>query len=146
MLDRYKIFLGGTCSDSAWRDELTKDLDDAEIDYFDPMTQIWDSHARAIENIEKIACRVHVYNITPKMKGFYSIAEVVDRSNKYPKDTILSIQYLDGNKTFENHDLETLLMVCEMVARNGAVVFIDDFDGMVDYIKDMYMERISTTL
>ena len=33
-----KVFLGGTCNDSLWREELIKKL---EIDYFNPVVDDW---------------------------------------------------------------------------------------------------------
>ena len=35
-----KVFLGGTCNGSSWRDELIKDL---KIDYFQPCAERLDS-------------------------------------------------------------------------------------------------------
>ena len=33
-----KVFLGGTCNESLWRDKLIKKL---EIDYFNPIVKDW---------------------------------------------------------------------------------------------------------
>ncbi len=33
-----KVFLGGTCNESTWRDRVIKDL---KIDYFNPVVEDW---------------------------------------------------------------------------------------------------------
>ena len=41
-----KVFLGGTCNGSNWREELIKELD---IDYFNPVIENWDDKAQVNE-------------------------------------------------------------------------------------------------
>ena len=53
------------------------------------------------------------------MKGVYSIAEVVDDSNKRPKSTVFTVLY-DG---FDKGECKSLLMVETMVSNNGGNVF-----------------------
>ena len=36
-----KIFLGGTCNESTWREKLIPLLEDRDIDYFNPVVSNW---------------------------------------------------------------------------------------------------------
>ena len=56
------------------------------------------------------------------MTGVYSIAEVVDDSNKRPSKTILCILD-DYDGKFNVHQFKSLKMVASMVERNDANVF-----------------------
>lgn len=83
-----KVFLGGTCNESTWRNRIIVMLD---IDYFDPVVDDWTVDCMKRELQERKLCDFCLYTITPKMTGVYSIAEVVDDSNKRPDKTILVI-------------------------------------------------------
>ena len=61
-----KVFLGGTCNESAWRDKLIKKL---KIDYFNPVVDDWNEEAFQRELIEKEECDFLLFVITPKMTG-----------------------------------------------------------------------------
>jgi len=74
-----KIFLGGTCADSTWRDNLIPLLDNGKIDYFNPVVEDWTEKAQEEEERQKWEeCDVHLYLITPEMKGFFSLIEIMD--------------------------------------------------------------------
>ena len=66
-----KVFLGGTCNNTTWRDELIKKL---KIDYFNPVVDDWNEEAYRRELQEREICDFCLYTITPKMTGVYSIA------------------------------------------------------------------------
>ena len=93
-----KVFLGGTCNESTWRDKLIKML---EIDYFNPVVDDWTEECYQEELRQREICDYCLYVITPRMTGVYSIAEVVDDSNKRPEKTIFCIL---------NHDLSDYKM------------------------------------
>ena len=48
-----KIFLGGTCAETKWRDELMPLLDRFSINYFNPVVEDWTPECQAIEEDEK---------------------------------------------------------------------------------------------
>ena len=110
-----KVFLGGTCAGSTWRDELIPQL---KIDYFNPVVADWTPECRAEEIRQRETCDYVLYTITSQMQGIYSIAEVVDDSNKRPTNTILCL-LMDGFGAQQAHSLYAL---ANMVARNGAFV------------------------
>lgn len=83
-----KVFLGGTCNESKWRDELIPML---KIDYFNPVVDDWTEECYQEELRQREICDYCLYVITPRMTGVYSIAEVVDDSNKRPDKTILCV-------------------------------------------------------
>ena len=114
-----KVFLGGTCNDSTWRDELIKKL---KVDYFNPVVDDWTKEAQEEEIKQRKECDFVLYVLTPKMKGVYSIAEVVDDSNKRPKKTIFCLLQKDGDKKFETHELMSFKMLIKMIEENGATV------------------------
>ena len=92
-----KVFLGGTCNNSTWRDELIPKLN---IDYFNPVVADWTPECQDEEIKQRQECDICLYVITPKMVGTYSIAEVADDSNKRPEKTVFYFQESDGTDTF----------------------------------------------
>ena len=73
-----KWFLGGTCAETTWRNELMPLLDAKGIEYFNPVVDDWTPECQAIEEQQKNEiCGVHCYVITPEMQGVYSIAEII---------------------------------------------------------------------
>lgn len=118
-----RVFLGGTCNSSRWRNQMMIYLRDAKIDYFNPVVDDWNDSAQAMEIKEREMCDFCLYTITPKMTGVYAIAEAVDDSNKRPKKTIFIIIKYDGMEVFDDRQLRSLNMVAKMVKRNGGQVF-----------------------
>lgn len=114
-----KVFLGGTCNGSAWRADLIKMLD---IDYFNPVVEDWTPDCQEEELKQREECDFCLYVITPKMTGVYSIAEVVDDSNKRPGKTIFCFTDFDGLYFSEAQD-KSLYATAELIKKNGAVCF-----------------------
>lgn len=114
-----KVFLGGTCNGSTWREKVIPNL---KIDYFNPVVPIWDKNAQLNEIKEKNSSDILLFVITPLMIGVYAIAEVVDASNKNPKKTILCILDDDGKK-WTKSQRDSLSAVEDLVQSNGAFVF-----------------------
>ena len=127
-----KVFLGGTCNDSAWRDKIIPQLN---IDYFNPVVDDWDDAAYLRELEERKTCDFVLYTITAKMTGVYSIAEVVDDSNKRPEKTILVVSVHDG--FFDDKTLHSLKAVEKMVELNGGKVFTTLREAWV-YLNEYY--------
>lgn len=131
-----KVFLGGTCNESTWRDKLIEML---EIDYFNPVVDDWTEECYQEELRQREICDYCLYVITPRMTGVYSIAEVVDDSNKRPEKTIFCIldydlsdykmKVVDGKKVrkyvqmFDVGQFKSLDKVGVMVEENGGKYF-----------------------
>jgi hypothetical protein len=114
------IFLGGTCNDSTWRERLIKDL---KVPYFNPVVDDWTEDAQKEEDEQRKNAKFVLFVITPLMKGCFSIAEVVDCSNKRPKTTLFCVLNKDNEKEFEKFETKSLDQVKKMVEKNGAKVF-----------------------
>ena len=127
-----KIFLGGTCNNSTWRDDLIILL---TINYFNPVvtTGDWTDAHQKKEIRERESSDFCLYVITPRMTGVYSIAEVVDDSNKRPEKTIFAILKEDKKQKFDKTQLKSLQSVSKLVQNNGAKVF-DNLKDIADYV------------
>lgn len=127
-----KVFLGGTCNESTWRDKLIPMLN---IDYFNPVVDDWTEECYQEELKQREMCDYCLYVITPRMTGVYSIAEVVDDSNKRPNKTVFCVLTEDRNPicdftelplpklTFNEAQMKSLDKVGVMVERNGGKYF-----------------------
>ena len=116
-----KVFLGGTCNDSTWRDYFIRLL--KNVDYFNPVVKDWNDEAYKKELYEREHCDFCLYCITPKMKGVYSIAEVIDDSNKRPEKTLFIYLNNDGNDEFDKAQIKSLDAVSKMIIKNKGKVF-----------------------
>lgn len=120
-----KVFLGGTCNNSLWRERLITMLN---VDYFNPVVENWTEESKKNEENEKILCDIHLYVITPLIQGTFSIAEAVNDSVRIPKQTILCVLQSDDSITPElpatfNESLKRSMFAVEkLVESNGAFV------------------------
>lgn len=134
-----KVFLGGTCNESTWRDHVIKMLN---IDYFNPVVEDWTEECMAEEIKQREICDICLYGITPKMTGVYSIAEVIDDSNKRPSKTIFCVFEVENNyESFTDGQLRSLKQVAKMVERNGGKSFFisgyNDLVRLTDYLNKL---------
>jgi len=128
------VFLGGTCNGSTWRNTLVSLLDENSFDCFDPVVEDWNAQSQEIEIQHRNGDDAIVYCITPKMTGVYSIAEVVDDSNKRPKKTFLCLLQDDDGDKFEMKSLKiSLREVVKLVTNNG----VKCSSTLVDLAKDL---------
>ncbi len=111
-----KVFLGGTVNGSTWREYVMPRL---EIDYFNPVVPDWNDEAYKRELFERQNCAFCLYVLTPKMEGFYSIAEVVDDSFKKPDRTLFCFIENDEAFTFTPEQDASLQHLGQMVLANG---------------------------
>lgn len=117
-----KVFLGGTCNESTWRDKLIHILPE-HIKYFNPVVEDWTPACQMEEERQKDElCDVHLYVITPKMTGVLSIAELVESAMTKNKDVVFCYLKSDDDKEFENHQLKSLQATATLVEKYGACV------------------------
>ena len=139
------VFLGGTCArTTTWRETFI-DMLAADFTYFNPVVPKWDDAAYENELAQRKKADFVLYVITPSMKGVYSIAEVVDDSNKQPRKTIfcvlpsepgIHVGYRHGMplmREFKPGVLKGLRRVGKMVVANGAQYF-ESLDDVVKYL------------
>lgn len=127
-----KVFLGGTCNDSDWRDRLIPAL---AIDYYNPVVPDWTEECYQREIREREECDYCLYVITPKMTGVYSIAEVIDDSNKRPEKTVFAFLFDDDGDVFDEGQIRSLDRVGRMVESNGGK-YCKCLFQVVDYLNN----------
>jgi len=114
-----KVFLGGTCNGSTWREKL---IDMLTIDYFNPVVKDWTPECQEEEIKQRKECDYCLYCITPLMTGIYSIAEAVDDSNKRSEKTIIVCLENDNSIAFTEHQWKSLKQFMKLCDINGAKV------------------------
>lgn len=123
-----KVFLGGTCSGYKWRDDLIPMLN---CDYYNPIVKNWSEEDRLREVHERETADYVLYVITSGMKGVYSIAEIIDDSNKRPAKTIVCVLY-------DNIDVQmarSLQATLNLVKSNGATV-LNSLEDVAFFLKE----------
>ena len=114
-----KVFLGGTCNETTWRNELIEGI---QLNFFNPVVDDWTPECQKREINEKDNhCNIHLYVITAKMLGVYSIAEAIDSADTKGKVTIFHV-IPDG---FSFPKLKSLEAVCNLVIRKGGLAYVD---------------------
>ena len=131
-----KVFLGGTCNESTWRNELIPLLEKAGVEYFNPVVDNWTPECQEEEYRQKEICDVHLYLITKKMKGVFSIAEAVASCQFKDKEVLFAFADFDGE--FDTAEKKSLDAVGHLIARLGGGYMPD-----LEDIRDL-AARIST--
>ncbi len=121
-MEKLKVFLGGTCASSTWREELLKMLDPERVEAFNPVVPDWTPECQAVEDYHRATDDICLYVITPEGEGFYSFVEVTDDSNKRPESTVLCLLTEANGKEFDKHNLKCAIKTAKLVANNGVVV------------------------
>ncbi len=138
------VFLGGTCNKSQWREQLIPLL---KIEYFNPVLDgSWTTAAMEEEIKQRATCDFVLYVLTPRMNGFYSIAEVVDDSNKRPQKTVFLVLEEDFNDDgepigFNAFQLKSFRAIERMVSENGAFV-AKTLEGVAVYLNGSVNTKI----
>ena len=52
-MEKVKVFLGGTCASSTWREELQSKLDQERIETFNPVVPNWTPECQAEEDLHR---------------------------------------------------------------------------------------------
>jgi hypothetical protein len=130
-----KVFLGGTCAESKWREKLIPLL---KCDYFNPVVEDWTPECQENEEREKKICDYHLYVITPKMKGVFSIAEAVNDSKDHAHcKCIFCMIREEDDREWEKSEYKSLCAVSNMVANNGGIIF-GSLNDVADYLNNEY--------
>lgn len=131
-----KVFLGGTCNESTWRNELMPLLEDEGIEYFNPVVEDWTPECQEEEYRQKDICDIHLFIITKKMKGVFSVAEAVVSCHRKSKLTLFGFADFDGE--FDTAEEKSLDATGRLIAKLGGAYLV----GLTD-INDL-AARIST--
>jgi len=132
------VFMGGTCNNSMWRNRLIDYSNKMKynINWFNPIVDDWTEECIQIEYQMKKKADFQIFVITPKMTGVFSIAEVVDASNKIPHKTIFCYTIEDGSEMFNDFQRKSLEETSKLIKNNGGIVTDTIFE-----IADIINER-----
>lgn len=125
-----KVFLGGTCSGWKWRNELQSLL---KCDFYNPIVKNWSEKDRLREVHERETSDYVLYGITNGIKGVYSIAEVVDDSNKRPEKTLFLNLYKEDDRQFTKQMSHSLKAVENLLKENGVKCF-DTIESVAEFL------------
>lgn len=128
-----KVFLGGTCSGYKWRDKLIPLL---KCDYYNPIVKNWSESDRLREVNERKTSDFVLYTITNGIKGVYSIAEVVDDSNKRPEKTIFLNLYQEKENDRLTKQMSHSLKAVENLLSNNGVKIFNSIDDVANYLNE----------
>ena len=111
-------------------------LEKINFDYFNPVVEDWTPECQVVEICEKNnKCNIHLYVITNKMKGVFSIAEAIESTFNKDKKTIFCVlDNFDGE--FPDFQVKSLKAVGEMVERNGGN-YETSLDEVIEILNNM---------
>lgn len=115
------VFLGGTTGGDDWRSDLT--ALDFQMDYFNPVVEVWSDSAKKLEDLAKKEACMHLYVITPCMVGNYSIAELTEQAVLNPACTVVCFLKEIGDKVWTEHQDKSNAAIIELIKSHGAVVY-----------------------
>jgi hypothetical protein len=133
-----KVFLGGTCNESKWREELISKI---RADYFNPVVDDWTEECMKEERKQREKCDFCLYTITPRMTGVFSIAEAVEDSCKRSGKVLFCVLPKDTGDTLEEifftpAQMKSLSQVGHMIVRNGGRYFTS-LDAVAVFLNSM---------
>lgn len=131
-----KVFLGGTCAGWKWRDKLQPLL---KCKYYNPIVKNWSEKDRLREVHERETSDYVLYGITNGIKGVYSIAEVVDDSNKRPEKTLFLNLY-NNDKEFphlsEYKQMAHSLKAVENLLKSNGVKVFNSIEDVAEFLNN----------
>ena len=136
-----RIFLGGTCADTTWREELMPILENNHIEYFNPVVKDWTLECQVIEEDEKNnKCDIHLYVITKEMMGTYSIAEIINSAWQavvYGTTVNFVVFAVLDEGTWQKHEIKSFNAIMEMVKHiaphNSLTCYVKNMEELVIY-------------
>lgn len=133
-----KVFMGGTCNESTWREDFVKKFEAKRNEckvynfkFFNPVVEDWDEEAQRKEDYEKRTSDYWIFCITPKMTGVYSIAEVMIKLFNVPRRTIFCVLDEDGGKKFPEFMKRSMNKIVSDIQKMGYAVY-RSLDEMVN--------------
>ena len=126
-----KVFLGGTCNGSLWREALIPGL---IPDGFNPVVADWTPECQAEELRQRAECDLCLYLLTPRMTGFYAIAELIEDAITRPHKTVFAYLVEDGEARFDPHQIKSLAAVGQLVQRHTGRPVFTDLEALRDWL------------
>lgn len=126
-----KVFLGGLCKNSTWRDKLIPLL---KIDYFNPVVEDWTSERIEIEEYEKEICNILLYVVVEHGTGTYTVAEMIAGSILTPSKTLILCQ----TDYFKEKEDKSLRQSINLATKFGATVLYDlDLEELAELLNNI---------
>lgn len=114
-----RVFLGGTCAETTWRNELIPLLESKGVEYFNPVVEDWTPECQQIEEEEKNKkCNIHLYVITKEMMGTYSIAEIIHSAHlagMYGTHVTDCLFFVLDEGTWQKHEVKSFNAIMTLV-------------------------------
>jgi len=135
-----RVFLGGTCAETTWRDELIPYLEKFGIEYFNPVVKDWTPECQQIEEEEKNhKCNIHLYVITKEMMGTYSIAEIIHSAhlaNMYGTSVDKVVFAVLDEGTWQKHERKSfdaiMNLVCNIAPQNARCGYVKNMKEVAE--------------
>lgn len=131
-----RVFLGGTCNGTDWRDKVIPQL---QVGFFNPFItgREWTEGDKDNELLERRSlCSHMLYVITPMTKGLYAVAELMEDSIQKSNRTVVCFLKEDGGKTFDEQQWNSIESIMEMVKQYHDKVFTD-LDSVVQTLNQL---------
>jgi len=138
-----RIFLGGTCADTTWRNELIEQLKNCSVEWFNPVVEDWTPECQLIEEDEKNhKCNVHLYVITKEMMGTYSIAEIIHSAhlaNMYGTSVDLCVFCVLDEGTWQKHErksFDAIMKLANNIAPHNSICkYVTNMNEVADIFR-----------
>ena len=134
-----KVFLGGTCGKSTWRDELMKKLS-GDVEAFNPVVPNWTPECQAVEDQHKQNDDIVLFVITPETKSPYSISEITRSAIVDPTRTMVCVLQEANGATFEAHETKAWTKILKDIRKDGAAV-CESLDEVANTLNGMAAEN-----
>ena len=149
----YDVFLGGTTNKTKWREEFLNLINESapRIRCFNPIVDNWTQECIELENFVKEHARYHIYVLTPRMAGVYSVTEMCDSVHDTRKHTVIYIMDEDvGNDgeiiSWDPAMKKSLSAVANMIVMHGGYSACSISDMVNHLIKDFNSQAIKREL
>lgn len=121
------IFLGGTCSGTNWRNYLKS----KKYNFYNPLEKNWNEKTFLEEVSQRKTAVYNLYVFTKDIKGYYSIASLIDDTNKCPDKTLLFI-----DKTDMSEQMKINFKYIEKLALSNGVTIFNSYDEINVFLND----------
>lgn len=132
-----KIFLGGTCGDSQWREAIIPLI---QMECFNPVVENWTMETQQIEEEIKKAAAVNLYVITPKQSGFYSFSELTTAAIKEPKRTVIAFLDSDDGVEWTDKQKDSIEAIKSLLKQEAGVEVQGSLKAAADAVNDKLEE------
>lgn len=138
-MEKLTVFLGGTCGDSKWRDELLTHLS-GQIDAFNPVVPKWNKEAQKIEDEHKKKDDIKLFVITPATDSTYSFAEIAFSAVEQHDRTVVCFLDEDNGMTNDKHKAKAVKKLKEDLIERKVPVFTS-LQELADFLNSVAQEK-----